>query len=281
MKTSRWYHIIRLKQWTKNVLVWAPAFFSGQFLDKWYENVWGFLAFSLTASAVYVVNDIRDRPYDEFNPAKHVSDTNGKWLFALSTVLGMLGLVIALWLSSPWPLLLYVIINLSYTFGVKTIPYIEVLIVSSGFLLRILFGGQIADIEITPWLYGEVLILTLLIVLSKRIKEVKYYSKTGVALREAITSYSLNVLQVLFGALIAMIIIIYTAYCFNGKVMARTHSMIWLTLPVVILGIYRFIQLTVQTNQVINPIQWLFKDGWLQGLITLWILMWVLLIYYV
>lgn len=277
---KEWLHILRVKHWIKNLFVIAPSFFSGLLIDNAQQVIIGFFSFCFLASSIYIINDIKDRDYDAKNPSKKVSTISKFSLYIVSALLAILSVVIGIYLGSILPLLIYLFINLLYTYKLKEIPYLEMFLVSSGFLLRVIFGGQITSIPITTWLYSEVAILTIIIVLSKRIKELNFYLYSGISVRKVITLYSLKVLSWFFYILCTVIIGIYTLYCLDNEVVNRTHPYIWLTIPFVIIGVFRFIQLTRENNNLLNPINILLKDFLLLFSAAGWVLTWLLLYYY-
>jgi decaprenyl-phosphate phosphoribosyltransferase len=277
---KEWFHILRIKHWIKNLFVITPAFFSALLIENYLEVTIGFISFCFLASSIYIINDIKDRGFDKNNPSKRVSSVSSTLLYSVSVMLALASIVIGLYLGSIFPLLIYLIVNLLYTYKLKEIPYLEMLLVSSGFLLRVIFGGQITSIPITPWLYSEVAILTIIIVLAKRIKELNFYIISGTPVRKVISSYSPKILNSFFYFLCAIIIGIYVFYCFDNSVIERTHKHIWLTIPFVVLGVFRFIQLTKKNNKLLNPINILLQDYLLLLATFGWVLTWLLLYYY-
>lgn len=277
---KEWYFALRIKHWIKNLFVFAPAFFSGTITQNWVNSIIGFFCFCFLASCIYIINDIKDREFDLKNPSKRVSKIPKVQLYIVAVLLCASSFLVGLYLGSFLPLLFYLIINLLYTFKLKEIPFLEMILVSSGFLLRIIFGGEIINVPITGWLYSEVIILTLLIVFSKRIKELNFYHSKGIKLRKVITFYSTKPLQYTFYILSTAIVIIYILYCFDPIVINRTSPKTWVTIPFVGLGVFRFVQLTVKDNDLLNPISMLLKDSLLLFIIIGWVITWVLVYYY-
>ena len=177
---THYLKLARPHHWVKNVIVLFPLVFSGQLLQigKLLEGLWSFLAFSLLASAIYCINDIRDRDKDRVHPTKRLRPVAAGtvsvrgamiWcgiLLALAAGCGVLsaGASAAAWL---W-LGLYFILNLGYSLGLKNLPIIDVAILASGFLLRLLYGGAALEIELSKWLCLTVIAISFFLGLGKR-----------------------------------------------------------------------------------------------------------------
>lgn len=277
---TKWIHILRIKHWMKNLFVIVPAFFSGTIQQNWERSLVGFFAFCALASAIYIINDLKDRDFDKKNPAKKIILAPNNQLYIVSICLTIVSLIIGFYLESLFPLIVYFTLNILYTFKLKEIPFLEILIVSSGFLLRVIFGAEIINVPITIWLYSEVVALTIMIVLSKRIKEINFYQETGIKLRKVISNYKKTTLITSFYILAATIFFIYIIYCINPLVMYRTNLYIWTTIPLVGIGILRFVHVTIRQNKLLNPVQILFKDSLLLSTVVSWIALWTILYYY-
>ena len=155
--------LLRVKHYIKNLLVFLPLFF-GRALsdrDKIISAVLGFIAFSFLSSAVYIFNDMKDVESDRLHPTKRTRPLAcGEITFAMARILFLVCLAIALLLSvvidSLWGgvcLAVYLLINLTYSLGWKNVPVLDVVLLASGFVLRVFYGGIITHIEISDWLY--------------------------------------------------------------------------------------------------------------------------------
>jgi 4-hydroxybenzoate polyprenyltransferase len=157
------FSLLRIKDWIKNLFVFLPAFFSGLILEP---NVFkasciAFLLFSLSASLIYIINDYVDRAQDKLHPLKKDRPiASGKItpkgaliiagiLALVITILGLYSFSLLLLL----PLLLYIILNLGYSFGLKHIPILDVSIIAIGFILRVVFGGLATGIFVSKWAF--------------------------------------------------------------------------------------------------------------------------------
>lgn len=152
---------MRVHHYIKNGLIFTPLIFSGNLFDieLLFKSLLGFLAFSLVASAIYIINDIQDVELDRLHPTKCkrplaanlISLTNAKILTIALVIIAMIINVYAAdnglvsWIS----LISYLMLNLAYSNGLKNFPIIDVAILVSGFVLRVLYGARITGIEIS------------------------------------------------------------------------------------------------------------------------------------
>lgn len=156
--------LLRPGHWLKNVLVLLPLVFSGQLFGKngkLVSALIGFVAFCLFASAVYILNDLRDAEADRNHPSKRLRPIASGEVSPRSALLLMavlLAITVLLGLLAHFPLMawiyliLYLVLNLGYSFGLKQVPILDVALLVSGFLLRVLFGAKLTDIRISEWM---------------------------------------------------------------------------------------------------------------------------------
>src|SRR3989344_4208810 len=159
MNYKAYIQLMRPRHYLKNTLVFLPLIFSGFLFDWDYlqKSIYAFVAFSMVASAVYVLNDIHDKDYDIRHPAKKlrpiaagIVSTRSAFAFA-ALLLGVAGLfqyLLGFTLATVGLLLFYLSINISYSLGLKNFPIIDVTILSLGFVIRVLYGGYAVDIEV-------------------------------------------------------------------------------------------------------------------------------------
>lgn len=241
-----------------------------------------FFSFSFTASSVYVFNDTQDIEYDKKANKKNSFSLNKltvKQGYFYSLILFLIGVFIASFYKGVFVIITYSIINFLYSIKLKEIPYVDLIIVVFGFFLRVFYGGVVTDIYITNWLYTETIILTFIIILSKRIKEYNSYKKSGVIARKVLLRYNEKILKSLFVFFNVLVLIIYVFYCFNDEVINRTDKNIWITIPLVCLGLYQFILSTFNNDSQTNPINVLLKNKSILITVFLWVLIWGYLLY--
>ncbi|MDM7460948.1 MAG: UbiA prenyltransferase family protein, partial [bacterium] len=168
---------MRPHQWIKNLLVFAALLFTAQFTNPTllWQTVLGFFALCFTASSVYLVNDILDRERDRHHPKKqHRPIASGRlpvpiaWLGAAAAL--ALGLGLAFWLRIPFGVvvLVYALLSTLYTFYLKHIPLLDVVIIALGVPLRAVSGAVLIDVSISPWLIICTFFLALFLGFAKR-----------------------------------------------------------------------------------------------------------------
>lgn len=175
---------LRYPQWVKNLIVFLPLFFGGEILNfgKLVDVVPAFIIFSLSASLVYIINDYRDIEEDKAHPVKKNRPlASGKVskseAIAISIFLSLFIVILNIILASrDFSLVIgsYIIINLLYSFTLKRVPVVEMLIVSICYLLRLHGGGIVSGIEISDWLYLVIFCGALLFIAGKRLTEIRY-----------------------------------------------------------------------------------------------------------
>ncbi len=278
-----WRHVIqliRLEHWVKNLFLFIPAFFAAR-LSEWgvlKHAVSGFFAFSLIASAVYVLNDLVDAPQDRNHPDKCrrpiASGAVGQRgaILLLVSLFGA-GTAMAAWLQPSFLLicLLYFVINVFYSFSLKHIALVDISLIGMGFLLRVFAGGAVTGVEVSHWLIVMTFLLALILGLAKRRGE--YVIATGGhTFRRALEGYNLPFLDVSITVCSTVAIVAYLMYCFSPEVTSRIGSdNIFYTAFFVILGILRYLQLTLVFDRTESPTRALLRDGFLQIVLLGWI----------
>lgn len=284
----KYIKLARPHHWIKNILVLLPLLCSGQFLewDRLGRALWGFLAFSLLASAIYCINDIRDRDKDRNNAAKcHRPIASGAVtvpsalvfcgvLLAGALACGYLaaGLRRNCWLAFG----AYFLLNLGYSLGLKDKPLIDIAILVSGFLLRTLYGGAVTDIVLSKWLCLTVMAASFYLGLGKRRGEIR--GRTG-GTRAVLRYYSESFLDKNMYMCLALAVMFYALWTVDDLTVARVGSenLVW-TVPLVILVCMKY-SLAVEGESDGDPVEVLLHDRPLLGLVLLLAVIVVAVIY--
>lgn len=278
--------LMRPHHWIKNGLIFLPLLFSGRLLESSLalRNVGGFLTFSLGASLVYVVNDLYDRDRDRNHPLKAhrplasgaVSPGQAKLLIGL--LLLAVILLQGLLLSGPsWMLLAsYLGINYGYSRGLKHIPLLDVAILVSGFLIRVLYGAVLSQIEVSPWLYLTVMALSFYLGLGKRRNEISYGGSDS---RQVLKYYNYNFLDKNMYLCLALTIVFYALWTVDPATVARygTQALVW-TVPLALLICMKY-SLNVEKTGHGDPVDIVFGDPLLLALIGGFLLLLSALVY--
>ncbi len=272
--------LTRPEHWVKNLFLFIPAFFAARLADPVIltDALLGFVAFSLVASAVYVLNDLVDAPQDRNHPdkrrrpiASEAISLRQAMVILVLLLAGGLGLAAYLVPQLLVICLLYFVINVAYSFSLKHIALIDISLIGLGFLLRVFAGGVVTGVAVSQWLIVLTFLLALILGLAKRRGE--YVIMTGGhTFRKSLEGYNLPFLDVAMVVCSTVAIVAYLMYCFSPEVTSRMDSdRIFYTAFFVILGILRYLQLTLVFNKTESPTRALLRDGFLQIVLLCWI----------
>lgn len=281
--------LMRPQQWVKNLFLFVPIFFAGDIfnLDKIFLLILGFISFSLVSSAVYVLNDYKDLEFDRMHPIKRFRPlASGKvevsHAFFLMGTLLISGFLLA-WSTTEFFFLLifYFVINVLYSLGLKNVSIVDILIVATGFVLRTIAGGLIADVYISHWLIIMIFLLSLFLVVAKRREDMLELISSGKAMRQSIAKYNMDFINLTLTMLSGVIIVAYIMYTVSPEVSNRLHSdNLYITSAFVIIGVLRYMQITLVENKSGSPVRILYTDRFIHLTLVAWIISFFLIIYY-
>jgi 4-hydroxybenzoate polyprenyltransferase len=272
---------MRPRQWTKNGFIFFALIFDKQLflLGPFLRTLAGFFLFCLISSAVYLFNDIADMETDRNHPEKKFRPiasgqlpVNVAWAAAL--LLTAIAIPLGYLLSPAFALILttYLVLNLLYSRWLKHVPILDVLIIAFGFVLRVAAGVALITVErFSPWLYMITLLFSLYIGLGKRRAEINLLSQGAVSHRKVLEGYTLPLLDQYITIVSGMTIIAYSLYTFSAVNLPENHTMM-LTIPFVIYGIFRYLQLIQFGHAAGSPDEVALKDRPLQITVVLWVL---------
>lgn len=274
--------LIRIKQWLKNVFVFLPIFFAGKILDLnlLLNSIIAFFSFSFIASSIYIINDYTDIEKDRMHPEKKNRPlAAGKipvnhaiivflFLFFSSYFLG--------YLTHSWGVILiisvYFLMNLAYSFKLKQIAIVDVVIISLGFLLRIYMGGFATNLPISVWAILVTFFLALVMALGKRRGELINVQLTGET-RKALDGYNLQFIDIAITMVSTSFVVCYIMYTLDPVIKTNFHYYIVYTSLFAVIGILRYLQLTFVYTKTESPTKVLYKDLFLQIDLAIWIVM--------
>jgi 4-hydroxybenzoate polyprenyltransferase len=271
---------MRLRQWTKNGFIFFALIFDRQLFvpEPFWRTVAGFFLFCLVSSAVYLFNDIADVEADRNHPEKKSRPiASGKLPVNVALSAAVLLVIVAIplgYLLSPLLALVlaaYLIINLLYSRWLKHVSILDVLIISSGFVLRVVAGViLIYPVErFSPWLYMITILFSLYIGLGKRRAEMNLLAEGASAHRKVFEGYTIPLLDQYITIVSSMTIVAYSLYTFSAPNLPENHSMM-LTIPFVVYGIFRYLQLIQVGHAAGSPDEVALKDRPLQITMLLW-----------
>lgn len=285
----RYIFLIRAHHWVKNFFLLVPAFFSGDIFD-WEMLLLltqGFICFCLVSSAVYILNDYRDRESDKNHPIKKNRPiASGK----ISTQFALTVMVIFMLIGFGWALLLdltffgiaflYFFINVLYSLGLKNVPLLDIFLVSSGFLLRVVAGGVLGDIYISQWLIIMVFLLALLLTFAKRRDDLILAKKSGLLGRKSAREYSLDYINICLSIISGVIMVSYIMYTVSEEVKSRIgENYLYITSLFVFGGILRYLQITLVIENSGSPTRIFLTDRFTQIMVSGWILAFLVTLY--
>lgn len=261
--------LARVKHYIKNVFILLPIFFGQKLFDLSLilKAVFGFFAFSLVSSVIYVINDINDAENDAKHPTKRlrpiasgkISKRNALFFAVFLAILCCICTFFSCKdnLVSISFIALYFVINVLYSIKLKNYPIVDVTILASGFLLRLLFGASIENIEVSSWLYLTVLTLSFYLGLGKRRNEL---SRQSDSTRKVLKYYNYEFLDKTMYMFMAIAIVFYSLWCVDPITSQRISSdkIIW-SVPLVIIILLRY-SFIVEGDSDGDPAEVLLKD---------------------
>lgn len=265
-----------------------PAFFAGQLLSvNFLAEIAGFFAFSFVASAVYIFNDMRDIESDKLHPRKSKRPL-ARGIISLNSAFFLLGLLLfagfmsAFVLSQNFFLILlaYFLLNIAYSLKLKHISILDIAIVATGFLLRVFAGGVISGTPISKWLILLTFLLALFLALAKRRDDVLLLNLNGEKMRKAVDGYNLEFINTSMATMAAIIVVVYIQYSVSEEVVRRLGTEhVYLSAIFVVLGLLRYLQITLVEGKSGSPTQILLQDYFIQVVLLCWIAFFAVLLY--
>jgi 4-hydroxybenzoate polyprenyltransferase len=270
---------LRPRHWAKNVFVFAALVFAGRLEDpaSVLRVCAAFVVFCVLSSAVYLINDVRDREADRLHPHKRrrpiaAGEIAPATASAASVVLAVSALVAAFGLSHGLGVVAsaYLVLNLAYSFGLKRVVILDVMMVAAGFLMRALAGAVVIDVAISQWLVLCTGLLALFLGFVKRRQEIT--SMDGESLTcPILKEYSLPFLDQMIAIVTGATVVAYSLYAFSPEVAAKLGTQhMGVTIPFVLFGIFRYLYLVHQRGVGENPTVVVLTDLPLVVDVTLW-----------
>ncbi|MFV0207697.1 UbiA prenyltransferase family protein [Empedobacter falsenii] len=286
---THYLKLMRVNQWVKNLFVFLPLFFSGNLfnIDLLIESFYGFLIFSFVASSIYIINDYVDIEKDKKHSEKKnrplasgkISKQNAFILFLVLLVLTCFLLWIFVTLQVAILVGIYFLMNIAYSFKLKQVAILDVMIIAFGFLLRVFVGGYMTGILVSDWTILLVFDLALILALGKRRGELVNAELEGVT-RKSLDGYNLNFLNSALAITCTVAVICYMMFILSPETQSKFHHYIIYTFVFVFAAVLRYLQQTFVYAKTESPTKLIFKDHFIQLLIVMWGISYVLLIYF-
>jgi 4-hydroxybenzoate polyprenyltransferase len=285
---KKYLKLMRVHHYLKNVLIFLPLIFSQNLFDEnlFKKTVFGLLSFSILSSIVYIINDIQDVEKDRRHSTKckrpiasgAVSVKSAYILIVIISIIGIILNYLACGLSfKAWALvIMYIGFNFAYSMGFKNLPIIDITILVSGFLLRVLYGSAITNIEVSKWLYLTVIAMSFYLGLGKRRNELK---TEGSKTRKVLKYYNHDFLDKNMYMCLGLTIVFYSLWCVDPITIQRysNSNIVW-TVPLVMLICMKY-SLNIEGDSDGDPVSVLLRDKILIGMVLLYALILLFIIY--
>ncbi len=285
---------MRPKQWlTKNIFIFAAVVFDSKlfvpgpfFKTPLGKTVLGFALLCLISGTIYIINDIADVGADRTHPKKKYRPIPSGQLpipiaAGAAIVMGVFTIIASFALNNTfgWIIVTYAVINLAYSFKLKHIVIVDVLIVAVGFVLRVAAGVPLVQVvRFSPWLYVCMALLALFLGFAKRRQEIILMKGGAIGSRAILEEYNLEFLDGMQNVVMACTIIAYSLYTFLAEGLPPNRTMM-LTIPFVLFGIFRYLYLVHVRGEIAPPDEVALKDRPLQIDLAVWALSVVLILY--
>ena len=285
---------LRPKQWlTKNIFIFAAVVFDSKLLvsgpvfdTPLGKTLLGFALLCLISGTIYLINDLADVEADRQHPKKKYRPIPAGQLplpiarvAAIMIGLGTLVASFTLNVTFGWLVVIYVLINLAYSFKLKHVVIVDVLIVAAGFVLRVAAGVPLVQVvRFSPWLYVCMALLALFLGFAKRRQEIMLLKDGAANARAILDEYNLEFLDAMLNVIMASTILAYSMYTFLAEGLPPNHTMM-LTIPFVLYGIFRYLYLVHVRGESAPPDEVALKDRPLQIDLALWALSVIVFLY--
>lgn len=280
VNSKQWYQLLRPHQYIKNIFIVFPIFFSLQLnnLDLLMDVMIALIAFSIASSAVYIINDILDRESDQKHPEKkHRPLASGSIEINQAIRVMLLLLLTAIWIMGYLSttalslMLLYIGLNIFYSFHLKHIAIIDINIIAIGFVIRLFVGAVVSNTPLSVWIVTMTFLLALFLALAKRRDDILIFLDTGKKMRKVVDGYNLPFIDGAMFILSSVVIVAYILYTTSSNVALKFGTdYLYITAFFVILGILRYLQITFVEQNSGNPTKVLLHDRFLQLTIIAW-----------
>ena len=288
-------HIIKVARpthWIKNIFVFLPIFFGGALLNttEVVAAALTFMSFSLAASAIYCLNDIIDVDADRAHPVKCKRPIASGAItipqaYGMMTVSLLISIVLMFLLpeghaKSILVIIAYFVINVAYCLRLKEYAIIDVCIIASGFVLRILAGGYATGVHLSKWIVLMTFLLTLFLAFAKRRDDVLRMNTTGRAPRKNTSRYNLTFINQAITITGSVMVVCYVMYTVSPEIIAQfATDKLYLTSILVILAILRYLQISVVDEKSGDPVKVELSDRATQLILLAWLLSFLIIIY--
>ncbi|MGE4189138.1 MAG: decaprenyl-phosphate phosphoribosyltransferase [Thermoanaerobaculia bacterium] len=271
---------LRPAQWVKNLFVLVPLVFAHRADDPTVVRraVVALLCFCAASSAIYLVNDLRDRDSDRHHPLKRLRPIASGLLSPAVAAAAAAVLLAGAFLAARgagnrflFALAAYVVLNVLYSLALKRMVILDVMSIAAGFVLRVLAGAVAIDVDVSNWLLLCTTFVALFLGFSKRRHEIAALPPGTLGTRAVLEQYSLTFLDQLINVVTASTVVAYSLYTVDPATAARlgTPHLVW-TVPLVLFGIFRFLFLLYRSDDARSPTDAILRDPPFLANLALW-----------
>jgi 4-hydroxybenzoate polyprenyltransferase len=261
---------MRPKQWPKNGFVFAGILFDQQLtdLEPFARVMLAFVLLCMSASTIYLINDLVDIERDRMHPKKRnralpSGQLPVSWAITAAIILPLVALGISLLFSPPLTAILaaYLLLHIAYSFWLKNIVIIDVFAIAAGFILRVVAGIVVIEVtNFSPWLYGSAGLLALFLAVGKRRQELVMLADGAEAYRASYKDYNMPLLDDMLRLVTTGSVMTYMLYTIEAETIRSNGHRMLLTVPIVVYGIFRYLYLIHVRGEGGAPEDLLFKD---------------------
>jgi len=279
---------MRPRQWSKNVFAFAPLVFDVKLFNSHYliQTIFGVILLCLVSGTVYIINDLVDIEKDRQHPRKRNRPLASGQVTASAAIVAAIGIPLvalpigfSLDIGFGAVLTSYLLLQIAYSFWLKNVVIIDVMIIAAGFLLRVAAGVPLVDAaRFSPWLYVCMTLLALLIGFGKRRHELTLLKENAAVHRQSLQEYNLPLLDHIITIVTSSVLLAYALYTFSAPNLPSNYTMM-LTIPFVLYGIFRLLYLIYVKGMGGAPEEIALSDRPLQATFLLWGLSVVIVMY--
>lgn len=281
---------MRPKQWIKNGFIFVSLVFDGQLFPltgaPFIHTVAGFVLLCLTSSTIYLVNDIVDIERDKLHPTKcrrplPAGELSVRVAAITAAALPIVTLLLGYLLRPAFALVLaaYLALHIAYSFWIKNIVILDVMAIAAGFVLRVVAGVALIEVQrFSPWMYLFTILLALFLAIGKRRQELITLAMDAKLHRTTYHDYNLLLLDQMLNVVTTSTLVVYALYTYQAAGVSENRAMM-LTIPFVIYGIFRYLYVIHVRGEGGAPDEVLLSDRPLQIDLVLWGVIVVLILY--
>jgi decaprenyl-phosphate phosphoribosyltransferase len=263
--------LMRLKQWVKNLFVFAPLIFSGAFLDSVAisNTFFIFILFCIASSASYILNDINDVNHDRLHPIKSKRRPLASGAISLINALMLLVILYSIlvwaWFATSEVMIVivaYLALNIAYTFLLKHQPVLDIFTIATGFVLRVWAGAMALNVPVSSWMFITTLCLALFLASIKRRQELSLNGADG---RKVLKKYSISLANRYAEMSATCALLFYSMFVMS------TRPELVITVPLVMFGMFRYWYVVEELDGGESPTDALLSDWQLLLTVGLWV----------